>query len=192
MEEALTEIETQSERISQIVNRVRSYAKSEKRRHRPIQLQLVIDQAIASFRKTSLSKDVIFTYPHAEKAMLSGDALELELLFVNLLKNAAVAMQPLPSDAKRIRIRTKTGGAMISVTFEDNGPTVTDAVMEKLSSPMKSASSNGLGLGLTICRLIAEEHGGSIHFTKAVPNGLTVTVSLPLAETALKDENYDY
>ena len=81
---------------------------------------------------------------------------------------------------------------MISVTFEDNGPTVTDAVMEKLSSPMRSTSSNGLGLGLTICRLIAEEHGGSIHFTKAVPHGLTVTVSLLLAETALKDENYDY
>ena len=114
--------------------------------------------------------------------------MELELLFVNLLKNAAVAMQSLPSDAKRIRIRTATTGVMISITFEDNGPTVTDTVMEKLSSPMKSTSSNGLGLGLTICRLISEEHGGSIHFTKAVPNGLTVTVSLPVAAITQKVE----
>lgn len=107
VEEALGEIETQSERISQIVNRVRSYSKSERRIHRPIQLPSVINQAIENFRKTSLSKDVAVMAKFEENIIVSGNALELELLFVNLLKNAAAAMRSLPQKAKRIQIQTQ-------------------------------------------------------------------------------------
>lgn len=86
-------IQTEAERIAGIVNRVRSYAKSQKLAHTECDLAESVRRAVRSM-KSSLRSPVPVTVSVPEHAPVIGDALELELLVFNLLKNAAEAPKP--------------------------------------------------------------------------------------------------
>ena len=68
------------------------------------------------------------------------------------------------------------------LTVSDNGMLESDEQLEKLSVPMQSEKSEGLGLGLSIARRIIESYDGSLTFTRNKPSGLGVTVRFPIVE----------
>lgn len=67
---------------------------------------------------------------------------------------------------------------------EDNGLPLDDKKFAELSHPVTSEKFEGLGLGLSICRVIAERHRGRLTFRRAEPWGLVVSLSLPQVRTA--------
>ena len=91
VQEALSEISTQADRLSKIIQRVRTYAKRQHHEVKQENLSEIVDRALVSFRRSSLSSGVDVEVKAPGKADALADALELELLIVNLLKNAAAA-----------------------------------------------------------------------------------------------------
>ena len=102
----------------------------------------------------------------------------LSRLFYNLLSNAADEMK----DGGKITLRFRKTGDELHVEVEDNGHGIAPELADSLFKPFAThGKPHGTGLGLTICRRIAEDHGGRIWATSVPGKGATFTVSLPLA-----------
>ena len=173
VQEALSEISTQADRLSKIIQRVRTYAKRQHHEVKKENLSEIIDRALVSFRRSSISTGVDVEV----KAPVTANLLaELELLIVNLLKNAAAACRDSQDKIINVQLSEATNEWMLSVS--DHGQVISDKLLSQLSHPTKSLS-DGLGLGLSICRLIAESHGGKLTFKPNTPKGLVVTLHLP-------------
>ena len=176
VQEALSEISTQADRLSKIIQRVRTYAKRQHHEVKKENLSEIIDRALVSFRRSSISTGVDVEVKAPVTANLLADALELELLIVNLLKNAAAACRDSQDKIINVQLSEATNEWMLSVS--DHGQVISDKLLSQLSHPTKSLS-DGLGLGLSICRLITESHGGKLTFKPNTPKGLVVTLHLP-------------
>ena len=174
--EALSEISEQADRLSKIIQKVRNYAKRDKRELKEEDLSLIVDKALTSFHRSSSSVGVKVLKNFSSEAWVLADGLELELLIVNLLKNAAEALKNTKN--KRISIDLKTEGGEWLLCISDQGKEISEELLQRLSKPTKSVS-DGLGLGLSICRLIAENHGGRLTFEVNRPKGLVVTLHIP-------------
>ena len=93
----------------------------------------------------------------ADPVVAAGDPLEIELLLNNLVKNAVEAVAGTPEPAVLIRLKAENGRAVIEV--EDNAAdTKPEDVRYFATTPLASSKKSGLGLGLLICKSIAEAH----------------------------------
>lgn len=187
IDEATREIGRQAERVSSIVERVRRYARQKEGLQREIDFCAVVKSAYSTFRSVRVSADLV------DAAPVEGDPLELELLVVNTLKNALHALFEARVEHGEIKLRLKADLAAADnprwvLEVEDNGPKLDDEKFAELAHPVTSDKLEGLGLGLSICRVIAERHRGRLAFRRAQPHGLVVSLSLPQAKPAQPQE----
>lgn len=175
--EALAEMSAQAERLSQIINRVRHYARKEKRLLSPVKLNEVAETALNHVVKTRGASKIDFRINAEEDAYALADSLEIELVLVNFLKNSIAALND--KHGAGVEIQISKQGAFWKMSVLDNGKFVSDDEFEKLSQPIRSRKENGLGMGLSICKVIAENHGGKIMFERRSPGGLVASILLP-------------
>lgn len=193
IDEATREIGRQAERVSSIVERVRRYARQKEGLQREIDFCAVVKSAYSTFRSGSASSSVRVSADLVDAAPVEGDPLELELLVVNTLKNALHALLEARVEHGEIKLRLKADLAAADnprwvLEVEDNGPKLDDEKFAELAHPVTSDKLEGLGLGLSICRVIAERHRGRLAFRRAQPHGLVVSLSLPQAKPAQLQE----
>lgn len=191
----LHRIEAQTLRIQSIVEYVRGYAKSTQAKQAPIDLVPLLRKTLSNFGLSSLSKHATPTLEVAascEHVTVYGESIELELVVLNLLRNAAQAAAE-SSTRPHVRIevcldRLADRKLLLSVT--DSGEPIPDAVVRNLEEPLTSSKPDGLGLGLAICRTIIERMGGIITFDHGTEGrGLKVSIQLPCAGRT--EENHD-
>ena len=106
-----------------------------------------------------------------------GDALALEQLFLNLLLNAAQALER----GGRAEVSAAIDGVDLVVEVKDTGRGISPDDLERVMDPFYSTRADGTGLGLSIARQIAVAHGGSLRISSVLAEGTTVAVRLPLA-----------
>lgn len=104
-----------------------------------------------------------------------GDERALEQLFLNLLLNAAQALDP----GGRAWLETTEDGADVVVSVHDTGRGIESDLLERVFDPLYTTRSDGTGLGLTVVRRIVDEHEGRIEIESEVGRGTTVRVRLP-------------
>lgn len=125
-----------------------------------------------------------------DDAPLCCDPLEIELLIVNFLRNALQAVERnAPDEEKRIDVRILRDSGFWRLEVEDNGPEIPDETLRDLSHPVSSDKLEGLGLGLSLCRVIAERHTARLGFRRALPHGLIASLSIPAAEEKSDADN---
>jgi two-component system sensor kinase FixL len=90
-----------------------------------------------------------------------ADRIQIQQLVVNLVRNAIDAVAKFPNREIKISTRQDADGKLLT-TVEDSGPGVDTAVMGRVFQPLASTKPTGMGLGLSICRAIVENHGGRI------------------------------
>ncbi len=97
-----------------------------------------------------------------------GDPTQVRQVLFNLIKNGIDASSG-PDRQSVVRVTVRTEGAL-DIVVEDNGPGVSAEVAPRLFSPFATSKSGGLGIGLSICRNIAELHRGSLDLIDASPH----------------------
>jgi len=170
-------IASESSKAAQIVDRVREYAKSS----RPVDSQSTTDlsqvtrKAIDAFR-LYVSTQCRLQIDLPQKAEINGDPFELEILVLNLLRNAADAVEPL-KDKALIKVSVASEDADWVLSIMDNGPPVPDEVLERMKKALQnSLKADGLGLGLKIVFAIAERHRVELKFSRVDPQGLRAEI----------------
>ena len=119
------------------------------------------------------------TLTGAENLFVYADPLNVDLVLMNLLKNAEEAVRN--QQNAEIKVEIKNAWADALVIIEDNGPDMTDDQFASLRNLGQSSKKDGLGLGLAIVRELLEANGGSLKLVRIPSGGLRCIASLPIA-----------
>ena len=186
VEKGIQGIEDQVGRASAIVNRVRDYVRSQTVRDKVIDLGELVETAIGNFKITSLGNVPVALKRECagDELRVRGDSLELELVVVNLLRNASQAIQSIGKPEIRVRIFDRPGPGF---EVSDNGVGLTEEKLAEIVQIGESTRPEGLGLGLSIVRDLVELHEGRIEFSLTPQGGLVVKVTLPPAREPDKE-----
>ena len=149
---------------------------------KPVDLTALVQQAAEPFGERFAARDISVELKLPSALEITGDAQRLRQLLHNLLENNVRYVE----SGGWVKIRLETSSEGVKLSFEDSGPGVPAGQLERLFErfyrvePGRSRVAGGSGLGLSICRNIAEAHGGSIAAEHSASGGLLVIVWLPL------------
>ncbi|PWM59509.1 MAG: hypothetical protein DBX91_05950 [Subdoligranulum variabile] len=124
--------------------------------------------------------------------VLCGDKSLLQDLLLNLVRNARTACRELPEGRVTVTCREENGRALLTV--QDNGCGIPEKDLARLTEPFymvdksRSRRNGGSGIGLALCRRIAELHGAVLDFQSTPGQGTRVSLLLPLAEKEASHE----
>ena len=165
---ALQKTARQAERAGQIIHRIRAFVKRSEPQRQPSQAKQIIDDAVdlagIELRRRNVA---IRSYVAQRLPTLMCDPILIEQVVLNLLKNAAEAIDSaqLPANRRHIELRvvprhTPEEGGVIEFSVTDMGPGIKDEVIGRLYEAFFSTKAEGLGIGLSLCRSIVESHRG--------------------------------
>lgn len=181
--EAASEISGQAERAAGILGRIRAFARKRVAQRQRIDPLALTQEAVALFRGMLVDAptvDIDNQLPAA--CTIDGDALQIQQVLLNLLKNAFDATRALPPERRRLRVRLACNQRALHIGVRDLGEPLSDEQRQRLFEPFFTTKDEGMGLGLAICRSIAEAHGGRLTATAATDGpGLWFNLTLPAA-----------
>lgn len=145
---------------------------------RRIALEQVLDEAVhtASTHPRFHAVRIARLFPDASLTVL-GDHDMLVQVFHNLITNALNEM----SGSGEITIHGEEGDGSVRIRISDTGPGVSEEMLKHLFDPFYTSSTSGLGLGLTLCHFIMNEHGGNIEVESDPETGATFLLIFPNA-----------
>jgi signal transduction histidine kinase len=108
---------------------------------------------------------------------VAADAHRLQQVFLNLSLNAFHAMQGGGTLAISVKNRS---GAFVQVDFQDQGHGIDPAAVPRIFEPGFTTKAGSPGLGLSVCKKVIEQHGGSIQVQSSTQQGTTFSLLLPL------------
>lgn len=179
LSEGVERVDRQIKRASDVVEQVRSYTKGQRRRE-DLELEKVVAHTIADLR-TSYPDVEILLQDGRDKLIVEANTIELEIILVNLVKNAAEALQG--KKGAKIKVSLSKDGEFARLCVLDNGEKMSDgdfAQISKLSA--NTTKESGLGFGLSIVTSLVEDLGGRAKFQRAKQGGFEVTIELPLVQ----------
>ncbi|MCO5124162.1 MAG: PAS domain S-box protein [Rhizobacter sp.] len=167
---ALEKTSRQAQRAGQIIHRIRAFVKRSEPQRQWAEAATIIEDAVElagiELRRRNVS---IHTYVAQRLPPLHVDPILIEQVVLNLLKNAAEAIDSahLPPARRNIELRvvprhTPEEGGVIEFSVTDMGPGIKDDIIGRLYEAFFSTKTDGLGIGLSLCRSIVESHQGRI------------------------------
>ena len=138
----------------------------------------VVKKAVTAVKFHPDGRNVSVTVGEFPPAKAVIDLRSLESAIYNLLLNACQAATG-STHVPQVKVRLTEVDERIYVTISDNGPGIPASVRTTLFDPFVTAGKpNGTGLGLTLARRIAEEHGGSVRLAESNPGRTVFTLSV--------------
>ena len=178
---ALKRLGQQAEHAGRIVARIREFLTRREPRHEPCDLHEVITAAVELLRRDCQRRRVVLDVALAQGVpAVLADAVLIEQVVINLVRNAADALQA-RDIGRRITVSSRVAGDFVRVDVQDNGPGLQGVRVEQLCAPFYSTKSEGMGMGLAICRSIIEAHQGVLDAEEAPGGGALFSFSLPLS-----------
>jgi two-component system sensor kinase FixL len=170
----------QAHRASKIISGQRELVKTGKTARSDENLNQAIEEAMALAMDipegtgVSLHLDLAQNIP-----TVSINRVQIQQVVLNLLRNALEAMGGCPR--RELRVETRPVGAtQLEVIISDTGPGLPEALRDRLFTPFVTTKSEGMGIGLSICRSIIEAHGGAIWATSSPAGGAAFHITLPV------------
>jgi C4-dicarboxylate-specific signal transduction histidine kinase len=112
--------------------------------------------------------------------IIQGDRVQLQQVILNLIINAIQAMSGRADSIRELHIGTERAeDEGVRIAVRDTGPGLSADGFRRLFEPFFTTKPNGMGIGLSICRSIVEEHGGRLWAVEAHPNGALFQFTIP-------------
>ena len=123
---------------------------------------------------------LVETRLRADPPEIVASRVQLQQVILNLVINAAEAMHSTTDRDRVLRVTSERQEATgILITVEDTGPGIEPENIERIFKPFYTTKSEGMGMGLAICRSIVEAHGGRLFATPGPSCGLALHIALP-------------
>jgi PAS domain S-box-containing protein len=181
LEEIVSDILADNSRAEKILQQLRAFLKKDRVRLVPLKLnnlvrdvsELLRDDAVRKKMKVSLQLD-------PKQPRVRGERIQLQQVVLNLMLNAFEAMRRSKVDQRQLTIETAaTSDTEVTLLVRDTGPGIPAERIGRVFDSFFTTKSNGLGMGLAICRSIVELHGGEISVAKNEEKGVSFRVVLP-------------
>lgn len=188
---ALEKAAAQAERAGLIIRRIREFVKRSEPRRQRVEIGAIIDNAVgfaeidANKRRIEIIKQVPVELPE-----VMADPILIEQVLLNLIKNGMDAMAD--SEKREVVVAVSRRHDQLEVSVADHGHGLGELDPAKLFEPFFSTKSEGMGMGLNICRTIIESHHGRLWATPNPGGGTIFCFTLPwIAAATAAHEDID-
>jgi two-component system, LuxR family, sensor histidine kinase DctS len=180
---ALGKLGVQAQRAGRIIRRVHDFVRKSEPKFAPCDLAEVIDDSIglieaaAKLLNVRIVLEIQGVYPP-----LMADRVMLEQVLLNVMRNGIDAMSigATSSERRRLTIKLNRIDEQMQIRVIDGGPGIPQEIQEKLFTPFFSTKTEGMGMGLNICRSIIEFHHGRLWVEDNPEGGTVIVISLPV------------
>ncbi|HVO01761.1 MAG TPA: ATP-binding protein [Candidatus Cybelea sp.] len=167
----LHDIVEDDRRAAAVLARLRRLMRDEPPAFAKLDLNEIAGEVLALVGRDLSEKDIaVTTELGTGLPPVHGDAVQLQQVLLNLIRNASDAMAGSGERPRRLTVATACAGSECRVTVTDTGSGVAEEVQETLFHPFITTKPQGMGLGLAISRSILAAHGGRI-WCEADPGG---------------------
>ena len=178
---AAEEMIAASHRISKILDDIGNLFGKTKREPSPVHVNDLTSEALRILdRELRVHKVTTRVQLTSELPPVMGHRGQLEEVVINLIQNAIEAMEVVNDEQRELQVETGRWGAdAIKVTIADTGPGIDSKKSGEIFEAFFTTKSDGMGLGLAICKMIIERHGGRLSVSPARPHGAIFQIILP-------------
>lgn len=181
MQSICERIGQQSRRAAEVVHRLRNLVRSgaaTKARH---DIRSIIRNVLLLFDYEIKKRHFKLEFSPPDRAVeLYVDDIQIQQVLVNLVKNSLDALGEAGTPNGTIRIEIAHQADELQVLVSDNGPGIPKENLDHLFEAFFTTKPDGVGLGLSICRSIANAHGGALKYSASPQGGARFTLGLPL------------
>jgi signal transduction histidine kinase len=176
---ALLQIVSAGHRASEIITSVRAMFKKDSTQRSPVNINRLIATVLRIVQADLQNHQVtVLTQFGDQLAWISANQVQLEQVLLNLVMNAVESMNATQPRILRLKTAPADNGG-VHVSVEDSGSGVDPADLHRLFKPMFTTKERGMGMGLSICHSIIDNHDGRIWVTAAPVRGSIFHFTIP-------------
>lgn len=178
IKESIEDVERSAKRTVQLVERIRSFVRPTQGDYEDVDMKALVHDVQHLLTHDIRAQNVQFEWDFDDGACLvHGDKIQLSQIVLNVYRNAIQAMHG--TDLRKISVSLECEDQRIVLRVHDSGTGLDDMVKDQVGHPFVTTKREGLGVGLSISKTIAEMHSGSLTITNAVGGGALVELNLP-------------
>jgi C4-dicarboxylate-specific signal transduction histidine kinase len=183
---ALRRIVSDGHRASQVIATIRAMFNKETSTRAPVEVNDVIREVLTLLRLELEEREVSVRLGLTEGLpQVTADRIQLVQVVLNLVRNASDAMASIDNRPRILRMRSVANGSGdVLITIEDSGTGIDPENLDRVFEPFFTTKPQGMGMGLSICRSIIEDHGGRLSVAVATPYGSVFQIALPARKEA--------
>lgn len=180
IEEALNKSTEQAQRAGRIIRRIYEFVRRSEPKSEACNIGRLLEDIIAMVEDDSrhhaihIQRDIPAPLP-----AIWGDHVLLSQVFLNLIRNAMEATQDETAERRALSVSASASDAAVTVRIADRGHGITPDIAERLFEPFFTTKTEGMGMGLNICRTIVEAHYGRLWYEPNPLGGSIFLVQLP-------------
>ena len=176
--ESVEEVERSAKRTVQLVERIRSFVRPTQGDYEDVDMKVLVHDVQHLLAHDIRAHNVQFEWNFGDHACwVHGDKIQLSQIVLNVYRNAIQAL--VETDVRKISVSLEREDQRVVLHVHDNGTGLDDSVKDVVGQPFVTTKRDGLGVGLSISKTIAEMHRGSLTITNAVGGGALVELNLP-------------
>lgn len=180
-QQLLKAVDQDTQRLVDIIGQLRRFLKNGSQQRERVALSGVVNDAIALMQGVFDRHEITLEQDVGAELYAIADEGQLQMVVLNLLKNARDALQagPLP---RRLAVKLRPQETTLELTVSDNGPGIPPEKRAQVFELFHSTKADGMGLGLWLSHSIVQNHGGSLTVDTGPMGGASFTLRLPNAD----------
>jgi PAS domain S-box-containing protein len=188
--DALERIVNDSQRAKEVVVGIRSMFKKEGQAKAPQDVNKLIREILTLVRSDAENQRVsVRTELFGELPQVPASPVQLRQVVVNLIMNAIDAMSTVVNRPRVLQVKTEVHeSGYLLITVEDTGMGIDPENLSRIFDPFFTTKPHGMGMGLSICRSIIENHDGRLSVSAGQPYGSIFYVFLPIGPSVRNNE----
>ena len=186
LQEILQDITNEDKRAGEVIKRLRTLLKKGEAQRQLLDLNDIVQEVVALSHADLVARNIeLSTRMGSGFPRVLGDAVQLQQVLLNLVRNACDAMDAIAFPQRKLTIISAVYAPdLLQVSVADRGVGITGTDLEKLFEPFFSTKPQGMGLGLSISRSVIAAHGGRLWAQNNADGGATFAFTLPVRTEA--------
>jgi signal transduction histidine kinase len=190
---AMRMVISQTHRADDVIKSVRAMCSHESTVRTEIDLNELVLQVLTLGSRSIAYDNILLNTRLADDPppLVLGDAVQLQQVILNLINNAIEAMAGSNALDRILDVETRIGPTgTVFLTVADSGPGFDAKVAANMFTPFVTTKPQGMGMGLSICKSIVEQHGGQLTAVSLRPRGALLTIALPAVKAKAADARH--
>ncbi|WP_288842595.1 PAS domain-containing sensor histidine kinase [uncultured Deefgea sp.] len=189
LDQAIEKMAGQAKRAGKIISGIREFVQRRAPHRKPCEVADLVDTVRTLLAAEVAKQQVKLSIGEvSDLPIVYADAVMLEQVMFNLMKNAIEAMHDTPIANRTLDLNINANNGFLSVIIADRGTGINPEQMEQLFKPFYTTKNTGMGMGLNICRSIIEHHQGRLWVEANPGGGSRFIFTLPLPQESLACE----